>query len=126
MKNESTERTVPVVDIHDRCYQFSLAIVNLAQHIDSSLINKPLVGQLVRAATSISANLYEASLGSSRKDFVNKVSIALRESAETLYWLRLLCDSGYLSSAVANSHIQEADEIIRILAKIKINAQAHT
>ncbi len=124
MKNGGTVNTT--VDIHERAYSFSLGLVNLARGIAPDNTNRSLINQLVRAGTSVSANLHEANLGSSRKDFVNKVAIALRESAETLYWLRLLRDSEYLSSELANPHIQEAQEITKILAKIKINAQAHT
>jgi len=124
MKNGGSAGTA--IDIYERTYSFSLGLVRLTRKIPLDNTNRPLVSQLVRAGTSISANLHEANLGSSRKDFVNKVAIALRESAETLYWLRLLRDSDYLSPELANSHIQEAYEITNILAKIKINAQTHT
>ncbi len=51
---------------------------------------KPLIDQIIRSGTSIGANFMEANACESRKDFINKVSIARKESRETLYWLRLL------------------------------------
>lgn len=119
-------RSTTAIDIHDRAYSLSLNLVKLSRQIPLDIASRSIVGQLVRSGTSISANLHEANLGSSRKDFINKLSIALRESAETLYWLRLLRDSGYISSGASDPYIVEVDEITKILAKIKINAQAHT
>lgn len=55
-----------------------------------STTSKPLIDQLMRSGTSIGANYMEANACSSRRDFINKVNIARKESKETLYWLRLL------------------------------------
>lgn len=109
--------------IYSRCYAFSLAVVKLAKDCPADMVSRNLVVQLVRAVTSITANLSEADAGISRKDFVNKVTIAVKEARETLYWLQLLTESGYIKPAVSQSLMQEGEEITKILAKIKINSR---
>ncbi len=109
--------------IHSRCYAFSLAVVKLARTCSMDVVSRNLIAQLVRAVTSIAANLNEADAGISRKDFVNKVTIALKEARETLYWLQLLTESGYIESVTSKSLLQEGEEITKILAKIKINSR---
>ena len=72
--------------------------------------------QLLRSGTSIGANIAEAQYGSSRKDFLNKLYIALKECAETLYWLELLSSCGYISPSEYESLFHDCDELRRILS----------
>lgn len=74
-----------------------------------------LVNQLERSATSIGANIREARYAHGRADFIAKLQIALKETAETEYWLRLLVLSDYLSQQEGNSFIQDCLEIKRIM-----------
>ena len=75
---------------------------------------------MLRSGTSIGANITEAIFGSSTKDFVNKLRIARKETAETLYWLELLHDSKNLNDIMYNSMLQDCEEIMAILtASIK-------
>lgn len=82
-----------------------------------------LVGQLLRAGTSIGANIEEAQAGQSRADFVSKYSIALKEARETIYWLRLLreCDNGVDNDC--QQLLEESGEISRIIGRIIVNAK---
>lgn len=76
--------------------------------------------QLLRAGTSIGANVAEANEAQSRADFVSKLAIALKETVETEYWLSLLRDAGYLTRAQAESLLIDCREIKAILtASIK-------
>ena len=77
-----------------------------------------LANQLLRSGTSIGANIEEAIAGQSRKDFISKMSIALKEARETNYWLRLLRDSNIVSSSNIKPLINESEELIKILFKI--------
>ncbi len=78
-------------DICERAFAFSVRVVRLCQTLDGRPgVNATLSRQLLRAGTSIGANLEEAQAGQSRGDFVSKISIALKEARETDYWLRLL------------------------------------
>ena len=71
--------------------------------------------QVVRSGTSIGANVSEALYASSRRDFLAKITIAQKESAETLYWLELLDNGGYFKSEKARSIICECEEILKML-----------
>lgn len=77
--------------------------------------------QLLRSGTSIGANVTEGHYAASRADFTNKYVIAQKEAAETLYWLKLLCKSGYLPEDESmRSVVSDCDEILRMLvASIK-------
>ena len=71
--------------------------------------------QLVRSATSIGANANEAIYAVSRQDFIAKLHISLKETAETEYWIRLLVRSEYLSDTMGSSLLNDCLEIKRIL-----------
>ena len=73
--------------------------------------------QLMRAATSIGANLEEADAGQSRADFVSKCTIALKEARESHYWLRLLRATGRVDGT-ADPLIHECDRIVAVLTTI--------
>ena len=77
-----------------------------------------LCSQILDSGTSIGANVEEAVGGSSRKDFINKLQIAYKESREKKYWLRLLKESEILEKKLADSFLKDCDEIIAILTAI--------
>jgi four helix bundle protein len=105
-------------DIHQRTYKFALRIVLLARHIPDSPDCRVLTRQLVRSGTSVGANVEEAAAGSSRKDFLYGMNIALKDARETHYWLRLIRDARILPPARLEKIIVEADELWRILGAI--------
>jgi four helix bundle protein len=74
--------------------------------------------QLLRSGTSIGANVEEAIVAQSKKDFISKMSISLKEARETNYWLRLLRDSKISTSETVSPLITESEELIKILYKI--------
>ncbi|MCE3229437.1 MAG: hypothetical protein K0S32_3988 [Bacteroidetes bacterium] len=84
--------------------------------------NNPLLRQLLRSATSIGANVNEASAGQTKRDFITKMAIASKEARETAYWLRLLNESKWYNIDLKN-HVKESDEILRILTKIVKTSQ---
>ena len=71
--------------------------------------------QLLRSGTSIGANVEEATAAQSKKDFISKMSIALKEARETNYWLRLLKRTGFIKK---DNLINESSEIMNILGAI--------
>ncbi len=73
--------------------------------------------QFFRSATSIGANIYEATAAASRKDFANKMIIASKEARETFYWLRLLKE-GKVVSIPLDDYIKDIDRINRIITSI--------
>jgi four helix bundle protein len=77
---------------------------------------------LLRSGTSIGANVEEAIAAQSKKDFINKLSIANKEARETKYWLRLL-DKSELTKIAINEYLIEIEHIINIMTKIIKTAQ---
>ncbi|ACM93347.1 conserved protein [Nautilia profundicola AmH] len=104
-----------------KSYQFALRIVKLYKFLSKEK-EFVLSKQLMRSGTSIGANITEAQEAISKKDFKNKMSIALKESVESRYWINLLKDSEYLSEKQAESLLNDLEEIIKILSKIVKNA----
>ena len=72
--------------------EFAVTIVNL---VDGITVPKSsyMTDQLARAGTSVGANIYEAQYAQSKKDFISKLEIALKEASETSYWLKLMCET---------------------------------
>jgi four helix bundle protein len=84
---------------------------------------RSIVDQLLKSGTGVGANLEEAKAGSSRREFVRFVEIALREARESLYWLRL-CAALHLGDASRVRELQgEADQLVRILTAIVVNTK---
>jgi len=102
-------------DIYVRCVQFSALAVATLRAVRPDYIDRVMVVQLVRSATSVGANMTEASESVSKKDFVNRLAIALKEVKESRYWIRLLLSR----HADLRNLLTEADEIVKILASIK-------
>ncbi len=92
MKNAKKEvASKAAVDIQQRTFAFAVRVVRLCRHIEEKPgAGRTLSRQLLRAGTSIGANIEEAQSGTSKADFTYKVAIALKEARETDYWLRLL------------------------------------
>lgn len=79
---------------------------------------KDLLKQLLRSGTSIGANVAESQEAASKKDFINKLTIALKEARETEYWLKLLKEASVITEKEFISLINDCDEIIRLLVSI--------
>ena len=82
----------------DLSLEFSVVIVDLVDHINVPK-SAYMTEQLGRAGTSIGANIHEAQYAQSRKDFISKLEIALKESNETSYWLKLMCETKRIDTA---------------------------
>lgn len=110
-------------DIKHRCYDFSKRIVILISRTKSERIHFSIFDQLLRSATSIGANVIEGKSGSSRKDFKNFYTIALKSANETKYWICLIRDTqiSTIEKGELNELLKEADELSKIIASIIIN-----
>lgn len=94
---------------------FAIRIVRLYVHLRETKREYVMSKQLLRCGTSIGANLAEAECAISRADFKTKVYIALKECAETMYWIELLMETNYLTSEQYESIYADAVEIRKIL-----------
>ena len=109
--------------IKDKTYQFALEVIFLYKKMrdqNEFILSK----QIVRAGTSIGANVEEATAAQSRKDFISKMSISSKEARETNYWLRLLRDSNLCEGIDYTELIKESEEIIKILTSIVKTTQS--
>jgi len=103
--------------IVQKSYAFALQIIQLYKCLTEKK-EFVLSKQILRSGTSIGANIHEAVASESKKDFIHKLGIALKESRETSYWLNLLNDSSYITNEEFNRLINSCDELIRILNSI--------
>ena len=112
--------------IERRSYLFARRIVKAYKYLTKQQNEFVLSKQMLRSGTSIGAMMREAKFAQSRADFINKVSIALKEANETLYWIELLHDSDYIDDRTFESIHNEADEITSILATIVKTSKENT
>jgi four helix bundle protein len=96
---------------------FAIRIVNLYKYLYEKKKEFVLSKQVLRAGTSIGANLAESDFAISRKEYLAKVYIALKECSETLYWLRLLKESRLITKLQFDSIYPECEELGRVLSK---------
>jgi four helix bundle protein len=103
--------------VKEKSFAFALRAIRLARWLRERR-EYDLARQILRAGTSIGANVEEALAGISRRDFVMKMGIASKEAREARYWLRLLRDSETVPCQLIASMIDDADELVRILTSI--------
>ena len=111
----------------DKSILFASRILKLHDHLVKNKRGLIIAKQIVRSGTSIGANINEANYGQSPADFISKLHIALKETAETEYWIKLLALSEYIDNNMAASLLEDCLAIKRILvasintAKNKLN-----
>ena len=104
--------------VEPKSFDFSVRIVNLYRFLTEEKKEYVLSKQVLRSGTSIGANVSEGERGQSKADFYSKMSIALKESNETHYWLRLLNATDYISETQFLSLEKDLKEIIAMLTSI--------
>ena len=108
----------------DKSINFASRIIKLHQYLVKTKKETIISKQIVRSGTSIGANISEASYGESKADFISKMHIALKEAAETEYWLKLLTAGEYISEDMGKSMLNDCVEIKRILIASITTAKA--
>jgi len=108
--------------IYNRSCSFAKEVIRITKGIKQDPITRPMISQLIKATTSIGANVSEATYGASRRDFINKITIALKEGRETEYWLDILGASGYIAKEELTFVTNEIIAINKILSAIRQNA----
>jgi four helix bundle protein len=110
-------------NLRERAFQFACDVVALNDALGRRGVGvRDLTRQLLRASTSIGANLEEADAAQSRPDFISKCTIALKEARESHYWLRLLRATGKIPDG--DALVQESNELVAILTTIVRKASA--
>lgn len=109
--------------IENKSFQFAMRIVRLYKFLCEEKKEYILSKQLLRAGTSIGANVTESQQAQSKPDFVSKISVALKEASETKYWIKLLGATEYLSENQTKSILDDCVEIEKILVTILKSAK---
>ncbi len=104
--------------INHKSKQFAVRIVRLYQYLCRDKKEYILSKQLLRSGTSIGANLAESECAISKRDFLSKIYIALKECCETMYWLDLLFETDYLSENEFTSIKDDCEELKKMLSSI--------
>lgn len=113
MQNDSLKVKI---DLKRRAYLYALDIIKFIDSLDKrDFVIQILVKQLLRSATSIGANIIEAQAGSTKRDFTNFFSHALKSANESKFWLGLLRDSGKADKERVNKLLDETNQLANIL-----------
>lgn len=96
--------------------KFAIRIINLYKYLCGNKQEYVMSKQLLRSGTSIGANIAESRCAISKRDFLNKVYLALKECEETLYWLDLLYETEYLSENEYNSMKNDCEELRKMMS----------
>jgi four helix bundle protein len=99
----------------NKSIDFASRIIKLCKILEDEQKERIISKQIIRSGTSIGANINEAQYGNSKADFISKLHISLKETAETEYWLRLLFKSEYIDDKLFNSLLNDCLELKRIL-----------
>lgn len=102
----------------EKSFEFAVRIVNLYKYLVKEQKEYVLSKQLLRCGTSIGANVAEAQRGQSKADFAAKMNIALKEANETMYWLRLMYRTEYLTELQYKSIYEDAQQMLNLLTAI--------
>jgi four helix bundle protein len=112
-------------NIHERIYQFILAVLRFINKLPKAFINLQLTGQLIRSVTSMGANDQEANGSMTKADFTHCYTLVRKEGNESNFWIRLLGDCNPSHRAEADKLVQEGNEIVRIVTAIIYNTKRH-
>ena len=118
MTNGKEETIMSVNIILNKSKKFAIRIIRLYQHLSREKREFVLSKQVLRSGTSIGANIREAHQGQSKRDFIHKMSIALKEATETEYWLELLNETDYISNNEFKSIYNDCNELNKLLISI--------
>ncbi len=104
--------------VEEKSFKFAVRIVKLYKHMGDSKKEFVLSKQLLRSGTSVGANVTEALQGQSKRDFLSKMNIALKEASETQYWLKLLHATEFLNDTEYDSINKDSLELVKLLTSI--------
>ena len=119
IQNEELRKTI--YDIYERTFQFACSVVRLHRTLANKPADRVAANQLLRAGTSVGANLEEANGAQSRADFIAKMRIVLKEARESHYWLRLIEATEMAPLSNVHPLVIEANEIVSVLTTILKN-----
>ena len=109
--------------IQEKSFSFAVRIVKACRYLRENSNEYVLSKQLLESGTSIGANVEEAIGGQSKADFFAKLTISYKEARETLYWIKLLNATEYLSDNISLSLMNDCEELCKIISRIQITTK---
>jgi four helix bundle protein len=113
------------IDIRERTFQFALQTFRICERINEVEKQFIITKQLARSASSVGANVREARNAESKNDFIHKLSIALKECDESIYWIELLIELSKSKKEELMELWGESDQIMKILSAIILKSKAN-
>lgn len=104
--------------LKDKSFSFAVRVVKVYVYLSQKKKEFVMSKQLLRSGTSIGANIEEAMQAQSKRDFIAKLQISLKESFETKYWIRLLHATSFLTDAQSESLTADIHELMKLLTAI--------
>ena len=111
--------------LRDKAFNFALRIVKLYQYLANEKKEFVISKQVLRSGTSIGANIEDANQAQSETDFIHKFSISQKESFETHYWIRILREIEFLNKKLADSLLEDCEEIQKLITSSIKTAKAN-
>lgn len=115
MKNEKLQQSIFEDPLSQKSFSFGLRIIKLYLYLKTEHKEFVLSKQILRSGTSIGAMIQESHFAQSKADFINKLSVALKEANETRYWLYLLAESNFIQPHMLKSILPDIEDLIKIL-----------
>ncbi len=113
------------VELKQRTKAFGIRAIKLVESLPHTSVGNVLGKQLLRSATSVGANYRSACTGKSLADFIAKLTIALEEADESIYWMELIVEAKLLPSQQVGALLEEGHEILAILTASHKTAKQH-
>jgi four helix bundle protein len=124
MKKEMGKKTKEY-DLEDRLIDFAVAMIDIVEALPGTRAGNHIAGQLIRSGTSPAPNYGEAQSAESRKDFIHKMKISLKELRETRVWLRIIFKKSFIRPVTqVELGLSECQELILIFAKSIVTAES--
>jgi four helix bundle protein len=114
MENKKINKNV----VKDKSFNFAIRVIKLYKYLLEEKKEFVLSKQLLKSGTSIGANINEAQQGQSKKDFLMKMNISLKECTETIYWIKLLAATDYIDKQQESLIINDCIELEKLLTSI--------
>ena len=105
-------------DLEERTAKFGEDVIEFMKGIKVNEINRSLIGQVIRSATSIGANYMEADGAESKKDFRHKIALCKKEAKETKHWLRMIAKANPDKAKKCHELSKEVHELVLIFSSI--------
>jgi four helix bundle protein len=112
-------------ELKNRTKQFALRVIKIGKCINSDEIDRILLKQLIRSATSVAANYRAAIKAKSKKDFIYKLNLIEEEADESYFWLELLCEAEIIKTEKLSLLINEAKQLTAIFTAQGKTAKAN-